>query len=209
MDERYYTALAAAWVRGTDPTLSRDDYAATVQAALDAELRIHRFKRAAILPRVQRVLGILRGLAPRTLLDVGSGRGAFLWPLLDALPEIAVTAIDVLPHRIADLEAVARGGAARLTARLADVAILDEPDRYDVATILEVLEHLPDPARAARALLRAAPRVIVTVPSKADDNPEHLHLFDRPRLHALFTEAGARRVDIDYLLNHIVAVAHR
>ena len=57
--------------------------------------------RIVIYGVLHRVLGLLRGLlgaslelaAPR-LLDVGSGRGAFLWPLLDAFPRLRVTAID-------------------------------------------------------------------------------------------------------------------
>jgi trans-aconitate methyltransferase len=210
-DDRYYSAFAAAWVRGAHPTLAvADDDEATIAAALAASLRVHRFKKSAVLPRVQRVLGLLRGFAPETLLDVGSGRGAFLWPLLETLPTIEVTSIDVLPHRVEMIDAVARGGTPRLTARLADVATLTEQDQWDVVTILEVLEHLPDPARAATALLRAARRaVIATVPSKEDDNPEHIHLFDRGRLIALFEAAGARRVDVAYVLNHIIVVAHK
>lgn len=209
-EERYYTALGAAWVRGSHPALASDDDEATIKAALAAGVRVHRFKRAGVLPRVERVLGILRGFAPATLLDVGSGRGAFLWPMLEAMPHVEVTALDVLPHRIADLEAVARGGVTRLHPRLCDVTTFDQTDAFDVATILEVLEHLPTPALAARALVRAARRVVIaTVPSKPDDNPEHIHLFDKPRLVALFSEAGARRVDVEYVLNHIVVVAHK
>ena len=210
MEERYFTALAAAWVRGRHPDLARPTDEATVAAALEQEVRLHRFKRSSLLPRVQRVLGLLRGFAPESLLDVGSGRGAFLWPLLDAMPGLAVTAIDVLDHRVDDIAAVAEGGYPNLRARLEDVERLDEQDAYDVGTILEVLEHLPQPARAMRALLKACRRaVIATVPSKADDNPEHRHLFDGAQLKAMFSEAGARRVDVDYVLNHIVVVAHR
>lgn len=44
------------------------------------------FKRTAALPRVRKVLGILHGLGPESVLDVGSGRGVFLCPLLDGIP---------------------------------------------------------------------------------------------------------------------------
>ena len=36
-----------------------------------------------------------RGLAPASLLDVGSGRGAFLWPLLEAFPGLPVIAVEI------------------------------------------------------------------------------------------------------------------
>jgi hypothetical protein len=42
-----------------------------------------------------------------------------------------------------------------------------------------------------------------------DDNPEHVHLSDGHRLSELFLAAGARRVTIQHVLNHIVAVALR
>jgi len=51
--------------------------------------------------------------------------------------------------------------------------------------------------------------VVASVPSHEDDNPEHLHLFDGKHLERLFREVGARRVTIDHVLNHIVAVAVR
>jgi hypothetical protein len=73
-----------------------------------------------------------------------------------------------------------------------------------------VLEHLPDPARAAREALRVAARhVVVSVPTHEDDNPEHIHLFDPRDLAALLREAGAARVTVEHVLNHTIAVAHR
>jgi len=205
----YYVGLAAAWVRGARPDLARESDTATVEAALAAGVRIQRFKQTAALPRVRRVLGILKGFAPRTLLDVGSGRGVFLWPLLDELPQVAVTAVDVLPHRVADIEAVRRGGVERVRAMVGDVTRLDLPERsFDVVTVLEVLEHLGDPGAAASAVVRMArTAVIATVPSRADENPEHINLFDRRSLTTLFSAAGARRVRFESVLNHLVVVA--
>jgi 16S rRNA G527 N7-methylase RsmG len=82
---------------------------ATVQDGLNAGLRLHKFEVNAVLPRVQRLLGILHGLAPENLLDIGSGRGTFLSPLLAAFPELRVTAVDSSERRSSDLAAVRRG----------------------------------------------------------------------------------------------------
>src|SRR5262249_58033931 len=76
--------------------LSEAQLDAVIAAGQEAELRLHRFKRTMGLPRVRKTLGALRGLAPDSLLDVGSGRGAFLWPLLDAFPALPVTTLDLL-----------------------------------------------------------------------------------------------------------------
>lgn len=212
---RYYVALGAAFVRGREPELARGaaanggDDAALFRAGLAHGLKMHKFKRNADLPRVRRVLSMLAGLAPASLLDVGSGRGAFLWPLLDAFPELDVTSIDMLEQRATDLAAVSRGGIARLHAAQMDATSLSFSDgAFDGVTMLEVLEHMPAPARAVREAVRVARRfVVATVPSKEDDNPEHIHLFDRQSLARLFEGAGARRVTVEHVLNHIVMLA--
>ena len=70
----FYTEFAAAFCRGRlglAPDLSE---AASLAAGIDAGLRLFRFKRNAELPRVRRVLGVLRGLGPQDVLDIGSGR---------------------------------------------------------------------------------------------------------------------------------------
>ena len=87
MEDALYDDLAAAYVRGMCPDAPSDtDNAALVEYGRSQGLKLHRFKRTAMLPRIRAVLGILRGLAPATLADIGSGRGVFLWPLLDAFP---------------------------------------------------------------------------------------------------------------------------
>ena len=172
-------------------------------------LRLHRYKRTMGLPRVRRALGMLRGLQPAELLDVGSGRGAFLWPLLEAFPNLPVTSIDILPHRLEQLRAVRDGGLSRLAVEDMDLGSLSFPDgAFDGVTLLEVLEHVPDTERALAETLRVARRfALLSVPSKPDDNPEHIHLFDAAGLTQRLRAAGARRVSIDHVPGHILALA--
>jgi ubiquinone/menaquinone biosynthesis C-methylase UbiE len=204
-----YTEFAAAFVRGRLPDAPRLQPGDLVRHGIRAGLRLHKFKRSTVLPRVRRVLGMLHGLSPEDLLDVGSGRGVFLWPLLHEFPGLPVTAIDRDPGRVADLAAVAAGGITRLRPAIGDVCRLEMPDRsVDGVTMLEVLEHLTEPARAVAEIVRVARRfVIVSVPSQPDDNPEHIQLFNGRSLAALFTAAGVRRFSHTYVLNHIVGIA--
>jgi 2-polyprenyl-3-methyl-5-hydroxy-6-metoxy-1,4-benzoquinol methylase len=209
-DGRYFTRLAAAYVRGrlgdAAPGGADDEL---IEAGLKAGLRLHKFKRNAELPRVRKVLGILRGLAPASLLDVGSGRGTFLWPLLDAFPALEVTASDTNPVRVADIAAVGAGGVANLRALRMDAAVMGlEDGAAEVVTALEVLEHMATPQRAAAEAVRVAGRwVVASVPSKEDDNPEHVRLFDRRSFESLFLDAGARGVKVEYVPGHMIAVA--
>jgi ubiquinone/menaquinone biosynthesis C-methylase UbiE len=193
----YYERLAAAYVRGMLPQATHSASDADLLAAGKAAgLKVHRFKRTMALPRVRAVLGILRGIAPSSLLDIGSGRGVFLWALLDAFPNLAVTAVERDRRRLGHLEAVRRGGIERLDVADCDAAGLPFLDRaFDAVTALEVLEHQDDPAPLGREAIRVAKRfVIASVPSKPDNNPEHVQLFNRESLKALLLRAGATGV---------------
>jgi ubiquinone/menaquinone biosynthesis C-methylase UbiE len=207
--DRYYAEPAAAFARtrlGAGAGGSADE---VLRAADAAGIDLHHFKRTGLLPRVRRVLGVLRGMAPATLVDVGIGRGAFLWPLLDAFPDLRVLAVDRDPRCVAEVAAARAGGLDRVAAARMDAHRLALRDAgADGVTLLEVLEHLERPALAAAEALRVARRfVVVSVPSRPDENPQHLHLFDRASVEALLREVGARRVSVEYVLNHIVAVA--
>ena len=223
----YFSTIVAAFVRGKlqeEPSLV-ERYQALFQTPLaaltiaeagtlieigkGANLRLHKFKRTMELARVQRVLGILKGLAPTELLDVGSGRGTFLWSCLDAFPELAVMAIDREERRVADILAVRAGGVQQLSAEQMDATSLSFADRsFDVVTLLEVLEHIPTPQAALNEVVRVAKRfAIASVPSKPDDNPEHLHVFSAEHLGRMLEEAGAVRVRFESVLNHLIAIA--
>jgi len=223
MDERYFLDLAAAFVRGKlGGRLQQGDEDLWVkplselsviqqeqlyQQGLRAGLRMHKFKRTMALPRVQRVFGILKGLQPESLLDIGSGRGAFLWPLLTEFPQLAVTGVDQRQDRVNDITAVRKGGVDRLQAHAMDGCHLRFAHQsFDVVTLLEVLEHISEAQKALDEAVRVASRcVIISVPSKADDNPEHIHLLSKERLQSMIEAAGARP-KFEAVLNHIIAI---
>lgn len=214
---RYFVAFGAAFARGRlGDALPGEAFASDVEAfkaGLARGLKMHKFKRLddRTLPRVRRVISTLTAFHPQSLLDVGSGRGAFLWPLLDAFPLLKVTSIDVKEQRVSDLQALARGGLGdRLEAKHLDATSMPvfEDMSFDGVTLLEVLEHMTDPAAAAREAMRVAQRfVIASVPSKPDDNPEHIQLFTGDTLTSLFVQAGAQKVTIEHVPGHMIALA--
>lgn len=96
--ERYEERLLAAYVRGmarqNQPLLppplmetplellTSEEMEAIFRAGEAAGLKLYYFKKKGLLPRVKAVLGFLRSVQPESLLDVGSGRGVFLFPFL-------------------------------------------------------------------------------------------------------------------------------
>jgi ubiquinone/menaquinone biosynthesis C-methylase UbiE len=211
LDATYYVALAAAFVRGRlgiAPNVSTSTHD-LVRQGLKAGLRLHKFKRTMELRRVNQVLGVLRGLAPSELLDIGSGRGTFLWPLVDAFPGLPITAVDISERRVADIRAARAGGLEHVAAQAMDATHLRFADEsFDVVTMLEVLEHIPQAQRALDEAVRVARRFLVlSVPSKPDNNPEHIHLFSGTILSDMLRLAGARRVTVEYVLGHLIVVA--
>ncbi len=207
MNEYYERSLEAYLRRSGCKTAAGgpDAYAAGKATGL----KVHYFKRSALLPRVGLVLGFLRGIEFDSLLDVGSGRGAFLWPFLDEFPDKETHVVDLLPQRVALHRAVAAGGTFNLQVHEGDVRSLALPDKsVDVVTMLEVLEHIPDVAGAVRNAVRMARRhVVVTVPSQRDDNPEHIHLLTKERLRELFGAAGCGKLNFGGVPGHTFMVA--
>ena len=217
---RYDARMMAACVRGTlagegplfDAPLDRlteADCEALLALGRQAGVKTHYFKNHEALPRVRAVMGFLRGVQPQNLLDVGSGRGVFLFPFLREFPWVPVTSLDILERRVALLRSIHDGGVDSLTAVGASICDWDAPDgAFDVVTLLEVLEHIPDVRAAVKNAVRLARRfVVVTVPSKPDDNPEHIHLLTKPVLTELFQSAGCRNLRFDGVPGHLFMVA--
>lgn len=189
--------------------LCEEDRKALAAIGKSAALKMHYFKSMESLPRVKMALGFLKAIAPSSLLDVGSGRGAFLFPFLREFPYVNATSIDLLERRVSVLKDISAGGIDRLTAVKGDFTVYEAPEHsFDVVTLLEVLEHIPDAYAAARSAVRLVGRyVVLTVPNKPDDNPEHIHLFTKASLTELFMAAGAKKLTFDGVPGHMFMAA--
>ena len=203
-------ALPKALLQKPLCSLTVDECEQLLKAGQDANLKLYRFKNHADLPRVRKVLSFLKGVYPQNLLDVGSGRGVFLFPFLHEFPTTPVTSVDLLPHRVELLKDISLGGVTRLTAEMLDICTGTLPEKaFDAVTLLEVLEHIPDVEAAVRAAVRLAKRcIIVTVPSKPDNNPEHIHLLTKDKLADLFIRAGCSNLRFDGVNGHLFMTVH-
>ncbi|MBR2479837.1 MAG: class I SAM-dependent methyltransferase [Clostridia bacterium] len=214
MNERYYTRLLYSAVCGAllknncDCELPKNCEEA-IALCENVGVKAHYFKRSNLLPRVKKVLGFLTSVSPVSLLDVGSGRGAFLFPFLEEFPYSKVTSIDILPHRVELMENIANGGVKNLTAFNDDICTYSAPDNsFEVVTLLEVLEHIPNVEKAISNAVRLASKyVVVTVPAEEDDNPEHIRLLTKEILTDYFNARGVSRLSFEGVPGHLVMIA--
>jgi len=225
--ERYNLKPAAAWLRGHalktgTPEINAELLEMPLEVLTDEELstivahgekagqKLYPFKAGkAELPRVRQVLGFLHGIDFDTLLDIGSGRGVFLLPFMEEFPQVQVTSLDLLDKRVTFLNELAAGGYSQLTAY--NKNICDQPfpeNSFDVVTLLEVLEHIPEVDKAVAAAVKMAKKyVVVSVPSKEDDNPEHIHLLTKDILTKLFADAGCTKLHFGGVSCHLIMMA--
>lgn len=74
--------------------------------------------------------------------------------------------------------------------------------------LLEVLEHIPEVDKTVEAAVKMARKyVVVSVPSKEDDNPEHIHLLTKDILTKLFADAGYTKLHFSGVNGHLIMVA--
>ncbi len=227
LKERYDMKTAAAWILGharrtgipafsesllhkTADECAEEELLQIVTAGWEAKLKLYPFKSGTqMLARIRRTLGFLHSISFETMLDVGSGRGVFLIPFMKEFPWVQVTSLDLLEKRVTFLNELADGGFGQLCAKQKDICDQPFPDgSFDVVSMLEVLEHIPEADRAAAAAVKMAKKyVVVTVPSKPDNNPEHIHLLTKDRLTQMFRAAGCTRLHFDGVEGHLFMVA--
>ncbi len=160
-----------------------------------------------------RAMSRLGEVAGGDLLDVGCGTGEYTIRLASGFER--VVGIDVEPKRLDILRAAAPANVAVRQMSVNDMEFPD--DSFDTVTMIEVLEHLSDPARALSEIarvLRPGGSVFITTPARRWPLEQHGVIVGGkrrrslmmpfvtwiPPLHrrvsdaAVFTEAGIRRL---------------
>lgn len=192
-------------------SLSNNDLEILEKIGKENELKLYYFKEKENLARVNIVLGFLRNIYPSSLLDVGSGRGVFLFPLLKEFENINVTSLDILDKRIELLSNIKNGGVNNLNVLKDDICTYNEKDNtYEVVTLLEVLEHIKDYKKAIKNAIRLSSSfIVITVPSKEDNNPEHINLLTKEILTKVFNENNITNLKFGSVNGHLFLVARK
>ena len=161
-------------------------------------------------PRVERLAALCAaaGLAPKVLIDIGGGNGIFLEEWRRSHPGTHVCTIEP-GARFAE---VCRAKSIDVFEGLAEDANA-WAGRADVVTCFEVIEHVPDPTRFVRSLLRllrpGGGLLLTALSSEGFDiqvlweranavcPPLHLHFMSLRGFETLFARAGFSNIAIE------------
>jgi 2-polyprenyl-3-methyl-5-hydroxy-6-metoxy-1,4-benzoquinol methylase len=144
---------------------------------------------AALIRRLTSAVELPAGA--RTL-DIGTGSGVMLRALSQLRPDLQLWAQDISGHNRAGLEAIP--GFAGL--HVGDVSSIKE--RYDLVTMVQVLEHVTDPYAfliSLRSIIKEGGALLINIPD-ARANPfdilivDHCSHFTLEHLKALTASAG-------------------
>jgi ubiquinone/menaquinone biosynthesis C-methylase UbiE len=156
----------------------------------------------------ERDLDALLALAdPASLLDVGCGEGVLVHRWAERLPERRLVGIDL------EEESIQAGWAARQAPNLEYRVMRAEQlpfaeGEFDLASAIEVLEHVPDPGHTLAEMARCAQRhLLVSVPREPlwrvlnlargaywrdlGNTPGHLHHWSRRSFERLLARYGS------------------
>lgn len=184
----------------TSDTIDADQQRATVRAVYDRAASDYGRHASAVFSRFGESLVVRAGVAPgMRVLDVGTGRGAALWPALKAVgPDGQVVGIDLSGEMVRHLGAdLAEGGHTNAEARVMDAEYLAFEDRsFDAVLCAQALPFVPNPERALAEMFRVLrPGGVLAVATKA--------AFDRrwawdSRLLAAYPHAQVRLVAVPF-----------
>lgn len=196
----------------------------TYQKEYAADELQHKALKASVLFEALR--GLI-GALPDSLLDVGTGEGF----LLAASVEAGMDAHGLEFDRFA-IDRFNPGVSALVTVGSIDASmdrLRDHGRRFDVVTLQNVLEHVPDPRRTlsrVRALVKPGGVIAITVPNDFSDlqaalmtrgdvqreywyaPPQHLHYFNSENVVRFMSDCGYRVIDgfsdfpVEFFLAH-------
>lgn len=135
------------------------------------------------------------GLTKPSVLDIGCGTGGFMQQFAEMVDASSTVGIETSPL---GLKACREKGLDVLDQDLMDPLVLPRED-FDIATAMDVLEHLPDERPALQLVhknLKPRGRFIISVPalpsmwSSWDEHLNHFRRYTVPTLRSVLEEEG-------------------
>lgn len=208
-----YDRLSMAYIDGAIRTRPDRPFRVARTNTLKKDLKIFR-RSFGGLPRVDWILKTVGTYNPSTIIDIGSGDGATLFPLIETFRNIKITGVEKSHHKVDTLNLLRDNGVEQISGgHCIDIEVdglsAFKDRSFSLAVISEVLEHLVDPGKIAMEAIRVTDGpVLVTVPSHKDNNASHINLFTRESLRDLFP---GKTVEVDWvpgkeIKGHLVAV---
>jgi 2-polyprenyl-3-methyl-5-hydroxy-6-metoxy-1,4-benzoquinol methylase len=107
---------------------------------------------------------LLEKAAPESILDIGCGEGVLTYQWAEQLADKRVVGLDLPDEKLqAEWETRRRPNLEYVTMPAENLPF--DADEFDVATAIEVLEHVPDPEHTVAEMARCASRhLLVSVP---------------------------------------------
>lgn len=198
LSERYYTQILKIYLNEPRETVLEHMVLAN---KID---KLHRFKKTDLgtLKRVKDIIGIIKSLKYeiQSIVDFGSQRGALLFPLIDNFPDIEFTSVDISDEVASFLKKIENHNAYNMKFIKGDITTVISPiesNSADIVIASEILEHLEKPLDAIIEAKRIAKKyILITVPSKPDNNPEHIQFFQIDDMIKLLKKAGIENVNV-------------
>ncbi len=231
MKYEYHERLASAFVRGTWAAdnsqvkllrtelfqkpisdLTEGDMRELIQMGNNQNLPLHIFSRPVNFTLFDRLVSLLKGIQPDNVLEVGSGRGLFLWQLLENFRYLSVTAVEQENRFVNLLQAVSKGGFGNL--KVTHTPYYDLKPlylfEYDLVLGINLLDYNELYESVFAEMCKLAKRfVIVTVSKGRNDNPRLVRSFNEADLKHLFLEQKIEHIKIETLDNHYIAVGRK
>jgi len=180
-----------------------DDLDELKKLADKQKIDYHNFKNSK-LPRVEKVIGMLKGIRPPSILDLGFGRGKFLYPFLEEFGNYNITALEQNEKAIEEASTLQKSynKMVLVNDNFFNNNYLDKT--FHTITALEIMEHIEDTELFIDECVRLAYEwLILSVPSKEDDNPQHIHFFTEDKVNKLFIKYNLTP-KYEYVLNHMI-----
>ena len=220
----YYSKLVAALIRGSlqKPNseevyfskrledLTLDEINTLISLGVKNNLSLSILTRSPELPHIVKIMGILRGIQPDHLLDIGSRRSKFVWQVLDNFHFLPTTSIDIDKTYTKEIKQIHKGGFTTLRAKDINASELSvfAKNQFDVITAIDTLYFVDDYEEALKQICRIAVRfVILSVPTKTTE--KNKTMFTEEKLRAIFKAEDIHQLKFEYVNDILILIARK